>query len=228
MTVTHESTNATVDTDPALLTDAQAAVLGALLTHSDGTAAQISADAGVSASATGKALLLLADMGLAARTVHEPVAGKRVAATWEPTSTIDAVGDSGRVEDVVADATPDDVTDFESVVELTPPPTAVAADAEGGQLSDETAVAPGIVVSATQASTSRLAAGGLRALVVEHLTAHPEEEYTPSNLSKILERSAGAISNCLDTLVGTGIAEQTCEKPRRFRCSAAVGTTPPN
>lgn len=67
----------------------------------------------------------------------------------------------------------------------------------------------------------RLAKGGLRALVVEHLTAHPDGEFTSPKLAKILGRSSGAISNVFDTLVKTSQAEMTCEKPRTFRHLAA-------
>jgi MarR family len=67
------------------------------------------------------------------------------------------------------------------------------------------------------AGPARLAKGGLRALVAEHLTAHPDQEFTAPKLARILGRSSGAISNVFDTLIKTGQAEMTCEKPRTFR-----------
>lgn len=74
---------------------------------------------------------------------------------------------------------------------------------------------------AEPAAPGRLAKGGLRDLVAEHLTAHPDEEFTAPKLSKILKRSSGAISNVFDALVKTGEAEMTSERPRRFRHLAA-------
>ncbi|WP_084316001.1 MarR family transcriptional regulator [Actinospica robiniae] len=74
---------------------------------------------------------------------------------------------------------------------------------------------PGAAASGTDAP--RLAKGGLRALVVAHLCAHPAEDFTASKLGRVLGKSSGAISNALDTLVKLGQAEMTCEKPRAFR-----------
>lgn len=75
-------------------------------------------------------------------------------------------------------------------------------------------------VTAPQAETTtspRLAKGGLRALVIDYLTAHPDEEMTAPKIGKSLGRSSGAVANALDTLVKSGQAELTCEKPRKFR-----------
>jgi hypothetical protein len=66
-------------------------------------------------------------------------------------------------------------------------------------------------------TTVRLGKGELRALVVEHLRAHPNEEFTASQIGKALNKSSGAVANNFDVLVKTGEAEMTCEKPRRFR-----------
>lgn len=55
--------------------------------------------------------------------------------------------------------------------------------------------------------------------------AEPEragKDYTPGDIACKLERSAGAVSNCLDKLADAGVAEQTSDKPRRFRLSAAA------
>jgi len=72
-------------------------------------------------------------------------------------------------------------------------------------------------VAASEPGGPRLAKGGLRALVVAHLRTHPAEEFTASKLGRVLGKSSGAIANALDTLVGLGSAEMTCEKPRTFR-----------
>ena len=62
--------------------------------------------------------------------------------------------------------------------------------------------------------------GGLRDKVVAHLNEHPDKEFTPHEIHKVLDHSSGAIANALDTLVKLGEAEVATEKPRRFRRAA--------
>lgn len=64
--------------------------------------------------------------------------------------------------------------------------------------------------------TSRLRKGQLRALVLEHLRQHPDVEYSPTAIAKVLGRSAGAVSNALDRLAADGVVVQSSQKPRRF------------
>jgi DNA-binding MarR family transcriptional regulator len=90
--------------------------------------------------------------------------------------------------------------------------TGAAAPEDGATPS----TAPQPVPTATTAHP-RLAKGGLRALVVDYLAAHPHEEMTASAIGKSLGRSSGAVANALDTLVKSDQAELTCEKPRKFR-----------
>ena len=63
--------------------------------------------------------------------------------------------------------------------------------------------------------------GGLRDKVLAHLDAHPDGEFTPHEIHKVLGNSSGAIANALDTLVKLGEAELATEKPRRFRRAAS-------
>lgn len=83
---------------------------------------------------------------------------------------------------------------------------------EAGGTGHESPAAPG-----ETRTTVRLGKGELRALVVEHLRAHPDEEFTASQVGNALNKSSGAVANNFDVLVKTGEAEMTCEKPRRFR-----------
>jgi hypothetical protein len=95
-----------------------------------------------------------------------------------------------------------------------------ASAPEDGATPSSAAPQPVPAATATTAHP-RLAKGGLRALVVDHLTARPHEEMTASAIGKSLGRSSGAVANALDTLVKSGQAELTCEKPRKFRHRAS-------
>ncbi|MBR7830411.1 helix-turn-helix domain-containing protein [Actinospica sp. MGRD01-02] len=66
-------------------------------------------------------------------------------------------------------------------------------------------------------ATVRLGKGELRAMVFEHLKAHPDEDFTAPQVAKALGKSSGAIANNFDALAKTGDAQMTCEKPRKFR-----------
>lgn len=66
---------------------------------------------------------------------------------------------------------------------------------------------------------TRLAPGALRQMVTDHLNAHPGEAFTATRISRVLEKSSGAIANSLVTLTRQGIAEQVTEKPRTYRAA---------
>ncbi|MEU7642763.1 helix-turn-helix domain-containing protein [Streptomyces sp. NPDC039016] len=74
----------------------------------------------------------------------------------------------------------------------------------------------------------RLAPGALRQMVIDHLQAHPDEAFTATRISRVIEKSSGAIANALTKLVGVGIAEQVTHQPRTFRLArhAQADTTP--
>lgn len=67
------------------------------------------------------------------------------------------------------------------------------------------------------AEKKRLAPGALRQMVVGHLQAHPGEAFTATKISRVIEKSSGAIANALEKLVKEGIAEQVSNRPRTFR-----------
>ena len=66
--------------------------------------------------------------------------------------------------------------------------------------------------------------GQLRDLVQAHLAAHPDAEFTPHAIGRVLARSSGAVANALDRLTALGHAQLTTDKPRRYRHQAT--TTP--
>ncbi|EXU61521.1 hypothetical protein Z951_46880 [Streptomyces sp. PRh5] len=74
----------------------------------------------------------------------------------------------------------------------------------------------------TSGSKVRLAPGALRDMVVNHLTAHRGEAFTATGISRVIEKSSGAIANALVTLTKRGITEQVTERPRTYR----LATTP--
>ncbi|RBM20178.1 hypothetical protein DEH69_09125 [Streptomyces sp. PT12] len=61
------------------------------------------------------------------------------------------------------------------------------------------------------------APGELRQLVINHLTAHPEEAFTATAISRVIEKSSGAIANALVTLTKQGITQQVNNTPRRYQ-----------
>ena len=69
--------------------------------------------------------------------------------------------------------------------------------------------------------------GGLRDKVLAHLDDHPDKEFTPHEIHKVLGHSSGAIANALETLVKLGDAEVATEKPRRFRRAAQPAEAAP-
>ncbi|MFC1437981.1 hypothetical protein ABUW04_06890 [Streptacidiphilus sp. N1-10] len=74
---------------------------------------------------------------------------------------------------------------------------------------------------ATQRAVSgrgtRLGQGQLHELALEHMRAHPEQEWTATAVAKDIGRSSGAIANAMATMVNRGEAEMTCAAPRRYR-----------
>ncbi|MFI0352846.1 hypothetical protein [Actinomadura sp. 9N407] len=65
----------------------------------------------------------------------------------------------------------------------------------------------------------RAAPRPLRPEVIAHLKAHPDADFTPGDIAKVLDRSSGAVANALDTLVKNGDAVLTNERPARYRAA---------
>jgi hypothetical protein len=62
--------------------------------------------------------------------------------------------------------------------------------------------------------------GALRDLVEEYLRKFPDAAFTPHQVGKVLSRSASAVANALDKLVGLGVAQMVTDKPRSYRLAA--------
>lgn len=72
-------------------------------------------------------------------------------------------------------------------------------------------------VAGAEASAARLGKGELRAQVEQHLREHPDRAWTPTAISKVLNRSAGAINNACVKLGETGTVTAFTDKPIRFQ-----------
>jgi len=159
-----------------------------------------------------------------------------------------ADGDAARDEDAPADASGEagDAPDPALVTTLTEHLRQIKANADEAELDlatsgDLKTVLAGLDEIADQAAQARRALkaaiggrkapavgpGGLRDKVLAHLAAHPEGEFTPHEIHKVLDHSSGAIANALETLVKLGQAEVASEKPRKFRRAAQPADAAP-
>ncbi|MFF1691592.1 MULTISPECIES: helix-turn-helix domain-containing protein [unclassified Streptomyces] len=75
------------------------------------------------------------------------------------------------------------------------------------------------------APKTRLAPGALRQRVIDHLQAHPQEAFTATRISRVIERSSGAIANALLILAQQSVAEQVSDKPRTYRLASPEAAT---
>ncbi|MGP4115021.1 hypothetical protein ACTWP5_29480 [Streptomyces sp. 4N509B] len=127
------------------------------------------------------------------------------------TATSETSGASTPDTDIQPPAPPSDAS-------ATPQAPASRSQADDVPTTNETAAPP---APTTTSAAARLAPGALRQLVVEHLTAHPEEAFTATAISRVIERSSGAIANALATLTRQGIACQVSDRPRRHQLTRA-------
>jgi hypothetical protein len=59
--------------------------------------------------------------------------------------------------------------------------------------------------------------GQLRDLVAAHLATHPDTEFIPHQIGRVLGRSSSAVADALDRLTALGQAQLACGKRRRYR-----------
>ncbi|MFD7013519.1 helix-turn-helix domain-containing protein [Streptomyces sp. NPDC059928] len=231
------------------LTGAPAAVYTELASLTEpATAAELALAAGLGRSTASKALTTLEQHGLAHRepgghdgphrtpdrwqrvqTNPTPDADAKDTATAEPAndSPDPAEAPARDAADTVSEAAPQTAAPTAD----TPAPDSAAAPtpgvgdatektSEGEAAGDELTTAPAAQPAPTPGQRVRLAPGGLRQMVIAHLTAHPDEAFTATRISRAIEKSSGAIANCLTTLVKQQIAQQVSDTPRTYRLTA--------
>ncbi|MEV7681609.1 hypothetical protein AB0O64_24090 [Streptomyces sp. NPDC088341] len=201
---------------PADLTEAQRKALAALADRPGSKAAEIALAAGIGGSTAGKALTALESHNLAYREHGEKVGGRRTADRWyhRPVEADpqDAATDEAETAPEAAAPAP------QAAPEAPAAPEADTAAPEADTAAPEADEPPAEAPQAAKPSTStRLARGGLRQMVYEHLDAHPGDEVTAPRLAKTLGRSAGAVANALVKLTEQGQADLVGESPRRYR-----------
>jgi predicted ArsR family transcriptional regulator len=69
-----------------------------------------------------------------------------------------------------------------------------------------------------QTERPRLRPGELDGLVLEHIRG-VDAPVGPTAVGKALDRSAGAVANCMSRLAKTGQIKQTIKKPRRYEAA---------
>ncbi|MFE7276821.1 hypothetical protein [Streptomyces sp. NPDC057623] len=90
-------------------------------------------------------------------------------------------------------------------------------DAPAPQAAPEQQPTAPVEASALPDGKKRLAPGALRQMVIDHLEKHPGEAFTATGISRVIEKSSGAIANALDKLVKQNIAEQVSDRPRTYQ-----------
>ena len=100
------------------------------------------------------------------------------------------------------------------------PPAAEAGSDPGGDTEAQGAA----TVAEAEPGAVRLGKGELRAQVEAHLRENPDQTWTPTAISKILNRSAGAINNACVKLSEDETVRAFTDKPVRFQWNGADGT----
>ncbi|MER6253657.1 hypothetical protein ABT224_20105 [Streptomyces sp. NPDC001584] len=204
----NEDTMTNTQATPAL-TSAQQKALGALSKNRGATAKEVAEYAGIGGSTAGKALTALEGHGLAHRELGERNGARKTADRWYkgPAAT------SAETEPEAEVATAEEAPPAEAET-----PADAPAPAEAATEPEEPPAAPTAPAKApAPAPAKRLARGGLRQMVYEHLEAHPTKAFTAPALSKALGRSAGAVANALVKLKDHGQADLVGESPRQYR-----------
>ena len=185
---------------PPTTTDTTEVVAAALRTHPEATVIELAETAGVGRSTAAKCLAALEAAGTARRVPGGRDGGRRVGDRWVPAKPRPPAGQPS-VSGSGSGSGVGGGSDSDRPVET----GTIAGDAiEDGTIDDGGVRAP------------RLAKGELAALVLDYLSAHPEE-LGPTAVGKALGRSQGAVANVLGRLTADGRVRLVTASPRRYR-----------
>ena len=196
-------------------TAATRGVWAALVAQPGSTAAVLADAAGISRSAAAKALAALESAGLATRALGGREGSKRLADQWQPAIPSGASASEGEATEVAEPGAPEDTVMFAEK------PEDDGRESADGVEDVSSAPAPEPASTKTDTGKARLGSGQLRDMVLQVLRDYPDQDFSPSAMGKLLDRSSGAISNACDRLQADGAVMQTSDKPRRFRLAAA-------
>lgn len=233
------------------LTGAPAAIYTELTRLTEAvTAAELALAARVGRSTAGKALTTLEERGLAIRIPGGYEGHRRTPDHWHAPNTRETTSGDNQSEPATpqsepSSTAPDPAASGNTPADETAPDTAATPDDgmpipatsptvnapqdtehSGGehaptpQANAERQAAPAAAIP-VPGGKKRLAPGALRQMVIEHLEAHSGEAFTAPKISRVIERSSGAIANALVALARQGIAEQVTDRPRTYRAATA-------
>jgi nitric oxide reductase NorQ protein len=77
----------------------------------------------------------------------------------------------------------------------------------------------------THQPSGKLLPGQLQTLVLDHVQRHPDQDWSPGQVAKALDRSTGAVGNALETFVNRGLLTRTSTSPRRYQAVKATATS---
>lgn len=95
------------------------------------------------------------------------------------------------------------------------------------RLPDRWSISQSDELSPRASSAQRLRPGQLDRLVPDYVDSHGTDAVGATAVAKALERSAGAVGNCLTRLAATGRVRQVSDKPRRYSSTASASGTKP-
>ncbi|MEV5832832.1 hypothetical protein [Nocardia sp. NPDC052112] len=210
---------------PVLRNDTDRALWAALGTHPGSTTAVLADAVGVGLS-TARRLLTGWETAGVVRSHADP-ASPRAAKTWTTAGSaapVPAPDEPAAPEPVSLDpAAPEPADPAEEEAHADPVPDSARDTAVAAPTADEPAdpapvtPAPDDDPAATeQESVVRLPAGALRGQVEDFLRDHPNQEFSPHQIGKVLDRSSGAVHNALVKLTKDGTARQTSTAPKKF------------
>lgn len=194
----------------------------ALIAQPGSTAATLAAASGISRSRAAKTLAALEGAGLATRTAGGREGSKRLPDQWWPVLSLGPGASENEGPETAEPATSEDPVPTEEEKPAGEPHHDVRESADA--VEDPAAPPAGDSAgTATDTGKGRLGSGQLRDMVLRVLQDHPDQEFSPSALGKLLARSSGAIANACERLMADGAIARTSEKPRRYRISMTAG-----